>query len=75
MNVYEALVEVSKAGVHFRGGTQITSKVRKASVKQLDYLVDASTLARKLGASPYDITEAIAGRIPEYLKEGSDVDA
>lgn len=71
MNAYDALLEVQKAGVPFRGGSQITSKVRKAAVHELDRLVEASTIARKLGASPYDITEAIAGRVPEYLKEGS----
>lgn len=71
MNVYEALLEVAKAGVPFRGGTQITSKVRARSAKELDYLVEATTLARKLGATPHEITEAIGGRVPDYLKEGS----
>ena len=69
MNLYECLREVALYAKPVATVRGIVSENRKQAVDQFENLMYAIALARRAGASEYDITEAVGGRVADYLKE------
>lgn len=69
MTLYECLQDVAKYANPIATVRGITSENRQEAVDQFEKLMYAISQARKSGASEYDITEAVGGRVATYLKE------
>lgn len=69
MTLYDSLQKVALYAKPIATVRGITSENRKQAVDQFEELMYAIALARRSGASEYDITEAVSGRVAAYLKE------
>lgn len=69
MTLYESLHEVAKYAKPIASVRGITSENRRQAVDQFENLMYAIAIARRSGASEYDITEAVGGRVANYLRE------
>jgi len=70
MKVYEALLKVKQAADPLRTTRGITEENRDEAVQQLEGLMSSVKLALDAGATRYDMVCSVAGKVPEYLKEG-----
>lgn len=70
MKIYEALLKVKQAADPLRTTRGITEENRDEAVQHLEELLSSVKLALDSGATRYDMVCSVAGKVPEYLKEG-----
>lgn len=63
MNLRETLWALSEAGKTFEGGTAITSENCREAVQQMVMFEELVAMAKRKGAIPYQITEALGGKV------------
>lgn len=69
MSLYDRLQAVAKYAKPIAAVRGITSVNLQEGIAQFENLMYSIALARRAGASEYDITEAVGGRVAAYLKE------
>lgn len=70
MKIYKALLKVKQAADPLRTTRGVTEENRDEAVQNLEALMSAVKLSLDAGATRYDMVCAVAGKVPEYLKEG-----
>lgn len=70
MKIYNALLKVKQAADPLRTTREVTEENRDEAVQNLESLMSAVKLSLDAGATRYDMVCAVAGKVPEYLKEG-----
>jgi biotin synthase-like enzyme len=71
MKIYEALLKVKQAADPLRTTQGITPENRDEAIQHLEELLTSAKSAIDAGATRYDMICAVAGKVPEYLKEAS----
>lgn len=70
MKIYEALLKVKQAADPLRTTREVTEENRDEAVQNLESLMAAVKHSLDAGATRYDMVCSVAGKVPEYLKEG-----
>lgn len=69
MKIYNALLKVKQAADPLRTTRGITEENRDEAVQNLEDLMSAVKLSLEAGATRYAMVCAVAGEVPDYLKE------